>query len=91
MLHGEGDWIDISLQECAAGMLELYGPATAYGGSDQLRMGNQVRAAWAIYPCVDGYAGDLHPRAPGAEPLRAIGIPSDEALPRPAPPCRERR
>ncbi|MBO0732525.1 MAG: CoA transferase, partial [Acidimicrobiaceae bacterium] len=28
-LHGEGDWIDISAQECAAGMLELYGPMAA--------------------------------------------------------------
>ena len=26
LVHGEGDWLDLSAQECAAGMLELYGP-----------------------------------------------------------------
>jgi crotonobetainyl-CoA:carnitine CoA-transferase CaiB-like acyl-CoA transferase len=56
-VHGEGDWIDISAQECAAGMLELYGPWTAYGGPVLPRMGNHTRAEWGIYPCVDGYFG----------------------------------
>ncbi len=57
-LQGEGDWIDISLQECAAGTLELYGPMTSYiGGDGYPRMGNQTRAEWGIYPCLDGYAG----------------------------------
>ena len=55
--HGEGDWLDISLQQVAAGTLELYGPATAYGGPIMPRMGNQTRAEWGIYPCADGYAG----------------------------------
>ena len=57
MRHGEGDWLDLSLQEVAAGSLELYGPATAYGGPIMPRLGNQTRAEWGIYPCVDGYAG----------------------------------
>jgi crotonobetainyl-CoA:carnitine CoA-transferase CaiB-like acyl-CoA transferase len=58
VLQGEGDWVDISLQECAAGTTELYGPMTAYLGGDGLpRMGNQTRAEWGIYPCLDGYAG----------------------------------
>lgn len=58
LLHGEGDWIDISAQECAAGMLELYGPGTEYNGTPPaVRSGNHVRAAWGIYPCADGYAG----------------------------------
>jgi crotonobetainyl-CoA:carnitine CoA-transferase CaiB-like acyl-CoA transferase len=57
VLHGEGDWLDISLQECAAGTLELYGPATAYTGTVMPRMGNQTRAEWGIYPCRDGYVG----------------------------------
>lgn len=56
-LHGEGDWVDISLQECMAGMLELYGPLGAYEGVVSLRAGNHVRAVWALYPCLDGYAG----------------------------------
>ena len=58
LIQGEGDWVDISLQECAAGMLELYGPGSAYtGAGPQMRMGNSVRSVWAIYPCLDGYAG----------------------------------
>ena len=58
VVGGEGDWIDISLQECAAGTIELYGPMTSYIGGDGLpRMGNQTRAEWGIYPCLDGYAG----------------------------------
>jgi crotonobetainyl-CoA:carnitine CoA-transferase CaiB-like acyl-CoA transferase len=58
LVQGEGDWIDISLQECAAGMLELYGPGAEYNGMGPfLRAGNTVRALWALYPCADGYGG----------------------------------
>jgi crotonobetainyl-CoA:carnitine CoA-transferase CaiB-like acyl-CoA transferase len=57
LVQGEGDWIDISCQEAAASMVELYVPGTAYGEAVQLRMGNQVRAVWGLYPCIDGYAG----------------------------------
>jgi crotonobetainyl-CoA:carnitine CoA-transferase CaiB-like acyl-CoA transferase len=57
VLNGEGDWIDISLQECAAGMLELYAPSTAVGGPVLPRMGNQTRAEWGIYPSLDGWVG----------------------------------
>jgi CoA:oxalate CoA-transferase len=57
VVHGEGDWIDLSLQECAAGMLELYGPLTANGGPVMPRMGNQTRAEWGIYPSADGWVG----------------------------------
>jgi CoA:oxalate CoA-transferase len=56
MLHGEGDWVDISLQECMAGMLELYGPRGAVEGVPSVRAGNHVRASWGVYPCADGYA-----------------------------------
>lgn len=57
LVHGEGDWVDISLQEIAAGMLELYGPAGALTGMPSMRAGNHVRASWGIYPCIDGFAG----------------------------------
>ena len=57
LIHGEGDWVDISLQECMAGMLELYGPGGAYNGTASMRAGNHVRASWGIYPCADGFAG----------------------------------
>ncbi len=76
MVQGEGDWIDISLQEAAAGMMELYGPGTAYNAlGAHLRSGNHVRAAWAIYPCADGYAGvcALERQIPGL--FAAVGDP----------------
>ena len=56
--HGLGDLVDISLQECAAGMLEYYGPMTSYLDTPpQMRLGNHTRATWSIYPCLDGWAG----------------------------------
>ncbi|MEO6399043.1 MAG: CoA transferase, partial [Tepidiformaceae bacterium] len=76
MIQGEGDWIDISLQEAAAGMLELYGPKSAYDGlGPHLRAGNHVRAVWAIYPCADGFAGvcALERQIPGL--FAAVGDP----------------
>ena len=57
VLNGEGDWIDISLQDVSAGMLELYAPSTAVGGPVLPRMGNQTRAEWGIYPLLDGWVG----------------------------------
>ncbi len=57
VIHGEGAWVDLSLQECLAGALELYGPAAANGEPAALRFGNYHRAVWAVYPCADGYAG----------------------------------
>jgi crotonobetainyl-CoA:carnitine CoA-transferase CaiB-like acyl-CoA transferase len=55
--HGRGDLVDISGQECAAGMLEYYGPYTSYTGTKVTRLGNHTRATWAVYPCADGWAG----------------------------------
>ena len=55
--HHHGDVLDISGQECAAGMLEYYGPQASYTGVSTVRMGNHTRATWGVYPCLDGYAG----------------------------------
>ncbi len=57
--HGRGDHIDVSLQECAASMPELYGAMTEYelGGEPVARAGNSVRAAWGVYRAADGWAG----------------------------------
>lgn len=58
MVHGEGDHVDISMQECAAGMLELFGPRSAYTGEGPaVRSGNHVSAVWGIYQVKDGYGG----------------------------------
>ncbi len=56
--HGRGDLVDISMQECAAGMLEYYGPMTSYLDTPAMtRLGNHTRATWSTYPCLDGWAG----------------------------------
>ena len=55
--HQAGELVDLSAQECAAGMLELYGPATATGNPVLPRLGNHTRAQWGVYPCLDGWAG----------------------------------
>jgi crotonobetainyl-CoA:carnitine CoA-transferase CaiB-like acyl-CoA transferase len=57
LLSGEGDWIDLSAQECAAGMLEYYGPRSAVDGIPGVRLGNRTTAIWGIYRCLDGFAG----------------------------------
>jgi crotonobetainyl-CoA:carnitine CoA-transferase CaiB-like acyl-CoA transferase len=57
LVSGEGDWLDLSAQECAAGMLEYYGPRAAFDGTPTQRLGNRVNALWAIYPCADGFGG----------------------------------
>ena len=57
LVHGEGDWLDISAQECAAGMLEYAGPRAAYDGTPAQRLGNRVNAIWGIFACADGFAG----------------------------------
>jgi CoA:oxalate CoA-transferase len=73
--HGEGDWVDISLQECAAGMLELYGPMTANGAPVAVRMGNQTRAEWGIYPATDGWIGIFALQRQARALFDAIGDP----------------
>ncbi len=55
--HGRGELVDLSGQECAAGMTELYGPSSSVGGPIIPRLGNHTRAPWAIYPCLDGWVG----------------------------------
>jgi crotonobetainyl-CoA:carnitine CoA-transferase CaiB-like acyl-CoA transferase len=57
LLHGRGDHIDISLQEAAASVLELYAAMWEYDSELSVRMGNSVRAEWGVYPVADGYAG----------------------------------
>jgi benzylsuccinate CoA-transferase BbsE subunit len=57
LVHGDGDWLDISAQECGAGMLEYAGPRAAYEGSPAPRLGNRVNSIWGIYACADGFGG----------------------------------
>jgi benzylsuccinate CoA-transferase BbsE subunit len=57
LAHGEGDWLDVSAQECGAGMLEYAGPRAAYDGTPMTRLGNRVNSIWGIYACADGFGG----------------------------------
>ncbi len=56
--RGRGDWLDLSLQEMAASILELYGAMSEYElEAPVARAGNSVRAVWGVYHCADGFAG----------------------------------
>ncbi|MGF1599879.1 MAG: CoA transferase [Acidimicrobiales bacterium] len=56
--HGRGAWLDLSLQEIAASMPELYAAQSEYDlGEPVPRAGNSVRAVWGVYHCADGFAG----------------------------------
>ena len=76
LVHGEGDGVDISAQECAAGMLELVGPRTEHGQLPaHLRSGNHVSSVWGIYELADGFGGvcALGRQIPGL--FKAVGDP----------------
>jgi crotonobetainyl-CoA:carnitine CoA-transferase CaiB-like acyl-CoA transferase len=75
LVSGEGDWIDLSAQECAAGMLEFYGPRSAIDGIPGMRLGNRTTAIWGLYRCLDGFAGvcSLQRQAPAL--LAGLGDP----------------
>jgi crotonobetainyl-CoA:carnitine CoA-transferase CaiB-like acyl-CoA transferase len=71
--HGQGDHIDISIQEVQASTLEMYGPNAFNHGIESYRLGNVLRATWGIYPCADGYIG-MHALPRNVPSLmRAIG------------------
>ncbi len=56
--RGRGDWLDVSMQEVAASIPELYGAMSEYElKGPATRAGNSVRAVWGVYRCVDGFAG----------------------------------
>ena len=71
--HGEGDWIDLSLQECAAGTVELYGAATAYGGPVHAPHGQPDPRRVGHLPVRRRLRRHLHAAAPGAEPVQGHG------------------
>ena len=77
-LQGEGDLIDISLQECAASMLEYCAAAWEYDSLFIERSGNTPRAEWGVYPAADGWAGVccLGRQLPGL--FEAVGIEPEE-------------
>ena len=55
---GRAAWVDLSMQEAAASMAELYAAQSEYDLKEPVpRAGNSIRAVWGVYPCADGYAG----------------------------------
>lgn len=75
MAHGEGEHVDISIQEVQASALEMTLPNALNHGMDAYRTGNTIRATWGIYPCKDGHVGiaSLDRNLPAV--FRAIGRP----------------
>jgi crotonobetainyl-CoA:carnitine CoA-transferase CaiB-like acyl-CoA transferase len=57
LVQGQGDLIDISVQECASSMLEYCAAAWEYDGLLVERSGNTPRAEWGVYQAIDGWAG----------------------------------
>jgi crotonobetainyl-CoA:carnitine CoA-transferase CaiB-like acyl-CoA transferase len=57
LIQGEGDLIDISLQECAASMLEYCAAAWEYDSLFVERSGNTPRPEWGVYQVADGWGG----------------------------------
>src|SRR5215207_5345154 len=78
LVHGEGDLIDISLQECAASMLEYCAAAWEYDSLLVERSGNTPRAEWGVYQAADGWAGvcALGRQIPAL--LDTLGLPHEE-------------
>ena len=86
-VQGEGDLIDISMQECAASMLEYCAAAWEYESLLVERSGNTPRAEWGVYQTLDGWAGVCCPRAPDPGAARPLGLPHEERFTRPGDPA----
>ena len=56
---GNGQQIDVSIAEYATNILENALMQFSYSGQEYSRVGNRGygRAAWGIYPCLDGHVG----------------------------------
>ena len=59
---GEGQQIDVSIAEYATNILENALMQFSYSGQEYSRVGNRGygRAAWGIYPCLDGHQSLIH-------------------------------
>jgi crotonobetainyl-CoA:carnitine CoA-transferase CaiB-like acyl-CoA transferase len=78
LVQGEGELVDISMQECAASMLEFCAAAWEYDGLYVERSGNTPRAEWGVYQALDGWAGvcALGRQVPAL--LRQLGLEDDQ-------------
>lgn len=78
LVQEEGDLLDISMQECAASMLEFCAAAWEYDSLLVERSGNTPRAEWGVYQAADGWAGvcTLGRQLPSL--LRQLGLEGDD-------------
>ncbi len=78
LLQEEGELLDISMQECAASMLEYCAAAWEYESLLVERSGNTPRAEWGVYQTLDGWAGvcALGRQIPAL--LDTLGLPHEE-------------
>ena len=75
VMHGQGSYIDLSVQETYAGMAEAFHTRAAQLGIESQRSGNNLNALWGLYPTADGYGGIC--ALPRNYPpfARAVGLP----------------
>ena len=78
LLQREGELVDLSMQECAASMLEYCAAAWEYETLFVERSGNTPRAEWGVYQTLDGWAGvcALGRQIPAL--LDTLGLPHEE-------------
>jgi len=75
LLHDQGSYIDLSMQETYAGMAEAFHTRASQLGIETQRSGNNLNALWGLYEISDGYGGicALPRNYPGF--AQAVGIP----------------
>ena len=57
VMHGQGSYIDLSVQETYAGMAEAFHTRASQLGIESQRSGNNLNALWGLYEIADGYGG----------------------------------
>ncbi len=75
VMHEQGSYIDLSVQETYAGMAEAFHTRAAQLGIETQRSGNNLNALWGVYQLADGYGGicALPRNYPGF--AQAVGLP----------------
>ena len=75
IMHDQGSYIDLSMQETYAAMAEAFHNRASQLGIETQRGGNFLNALWGIYEISDGYGGicALPRNYPGF--ARAVGLP----------------
>ncbi len=57
VMHEQGSYIDLSMQETYAAMAEAFHNRASQLGIESLRSGNNLNALWGVYEVSDGYGG----------------------------------